>query len=543
MELIPVRNVNTFVFCPRLLWLEHVGGDFVDNEHTLEGHFVHRRVDKPGGKLNAPNEEDEPWHTRSLWLSDDDLGITGKIDLVDAEEDGSCFPVDTKKGSPKDKSELWPADRVQLVLQALLMRAQGMRVEKVAAYYNAVRRRVVVELTTEMISEALDALADARKVFEMEPPPPLEDSPQCRGCSLNQICLPDEVNALTLGEDTKIKRVLAPQTDSLPLYVVGGGTRVGVSKNTLIITPRDAEEDIRKVGLDMVSELNLLGGVQFTTQTLQYCLGRDIPVSFFTTGGWYYGSTFSTMSRNVGVRISQYEHHDKELSLRVAQQLISDKVHNCRVLLRRNATNESDTLKRLKMLRREAEKADSKGSLLGYEGDAARRYWSDFSDMVAEVDDAFEMKGRNRRPPKDATNALLSLGYALLTKDCTRALLNVGLDPYLGMYHTTHHGRPSLSLDLMEPFRPLIVDSTVLQVIKRREIQADDVVRTGQGVMLKDRARKTFIGAYERRMADAITHPVFEYRIDYRRVLAVQARLLSRFLTGEIPTLPAFRTR
>ena len=544
MQVISVRNVNTFTFCPRLLWIEHVGGEFEDNHHTIEGHFIHRRVDKPGGKIAAPIEGDEPWHSRSLWLSDDDLGLNGKLDLVDSDGD-YVFPVDTKKGGPTREGGLWPADQVQLVLQALLLRSNGFMVEKIAAYYNKTRRRVSMDLSIEMITDALDALSSARAVFEMEhPPEPLIDSRKCSGCSLNAICLPDETNALNLKTQHEIRRVLVPTTDALPLYVSTPGAKIGTAKETAVITPPShIDEPVQKVGLGRISEVNLMGGVQFSTQFLQKCMDRDIPVNFFTMGGWYYGGTFSTLSRLVHHRIAQFEAAKEARALKVARALIADKIHNSRVLIRRNGTPDDEFLSTMRRLRGDAGLALSAASLLGFEGDAARRYWAEFSKMISQERPEFVMLGRNRRPPKDPTNALLSLGYAMLTKDCTRALMNAGLDPFLGMFHTTHHGRPSLALDLMEPFRSLIVDSVVLQVVRRQEVSASDFIRAGQGVSLKTGARKTFISAYERRMNDEVQHPLFGYSISYRRILAVQARLLARFLAGEIEEFPEFRTR
>jgi CRISPR-associated protein Cas1 len=131
----------------------------------------------------------------------------------------------------------------------------------------------------------------------------------------------------------------------------------------------------------------------------------------------------------------------------------------------------------------------------------------------------------------------------LLTKDCVLAVRTAGLDAYLGVFHTTHHGRPSMALDLMEPFRPLIADSVVLGVIRRREVSSDGFKNTGQAVAMEQPARRALIAAYERRMAEEITHPLFGYRISYRQVLSVQARLLARTLTGEIDAMPSFRTR
>jgi CRISPR-associated endonuclease Cas1 len=202
-----------------------------------------------------------------------------------------------------------------------------------------------------------------------------------------------------------------------------------------------------------------------------------------------------------------------------------------------------EELPQLKRLIGQVEEATSPEQLLGFEGDAARRYWGLMSSLFASVDERFGMNGRNRRPPLDPTNAMLSYGYALLLKDVTLALSRTGLDPYLGMLHTPHHGNPALALDVMEPFRPIVVDSVVLQVIKRGEVKPEDFVCSGQAVAMKSSARKALLRGYERRMSECITHPVFGYRISYRSILSVQARLLSRVFVKEIPELPSFRTR
>jgi len=138
---------------------------------------------------------------------------------------------------------------------------------------------------------------------------------------------------------------------------------------------------------------------------------------------------------------------------------------------------------------------------------------------------------------------MLSFAYALFTKDWSITLAAVGFDPYLGFYHQPRYGRPALALDMMEPFRPLIPDSVVLWAVNNGVVALNDFLRRGGGVALKDDARRRFILAYEKRMDDLVTHPVFNYRISYRRVLEVQARLLARALTGEIPRLPDFLTR
>jgi CRISPR-associated endonuclease Cas1 len=156
---------------------------------------------------------------------------------------------------------------------------------------------------------------------------------------------------------------------------------------------------------------------------------------------------------------------------------------------------------------------------------------------------AFAFEKRTRRPPADPVNAMLSLGYTLLTRTWLTVLSAVGFDPYLGFYHKPRFGRPALALDLMEPFRPILADSTVIQVVNNGEVKADGFLVAGPAVNLKPHARRAFIAAYERRLAQEVTHPVFGYRVSMRRLLEVQARLLARHLGGEIDEYPHYLVR
>jgi CRISPR-associated protein Cas1 len=155
----------------------------------------------------------------------------------------------------------------------------------------------------------------------------------------------------------------------------------------------------------------------------------------------------------------------------------------------------------------------------------------------------FNFETRNRRPPLDPVNAMLSFCYSMLAKDCAVTLKLVGFDPFLGFYHTAHHGRHALALDLMEEFRPLLADSTVLSVINQGEIQSSDFVKAARAVSLKPAARRKLIKAYERRLDQCIAHPIFGYKVSYRKILEIQSRLLSRLLLGEITEFPAILTR
>lgn len=156
---------------------------------------------------------------------------------------------------------------------------------------------------------------------------------------------------------------------------------------------------------------------------------------------------------------------------------------------------------------------------------------------------SFDFTQRNRRPPTDAVNALLSFAYTLLVRNWTVALSAVGFDPYQGFYHQPRYGRPALALDLMEPFRPLIADSCVIQAINNGEVRPTDFLSAAGSVALTQDGRKRFIAAFERRLSHEVTHPLFGYRISYRRLLELQARLLARHLLGELADYPNFKTR
>lgn len=228
--------------------------------------------------------------------------------------------------------------------------------------------------------------------------------------------------------------------------------------------------------------------------------------------------------------------------------MIEGKIRNCRILLRRNfRTDIAEVLDQLARLAVATRSVEDYGQLLGVEGTAARIYFGAFTSMINDaakpLTDRFASSGRNRRPPRDPLNALLSFCYALLTKDMVAVTLGVGFDPYLGVFHRSRYGRPALALDLAEEFRPLIADSVVLGILNNGEITPADFISRGGAYTLTTDCRRAVIAAYERRLATTITHPVFKYKISYRRVLDVQARLLAAVLVGELPTYTPMVTR
>jgi CRISPR-associated protein Cas1 len=246
------------------------------------------------------------------------------------------------------------------------------------------------------------------------------------------------------------------------------------------------------------------------------------------------------------IRKAQVKEFEKpERSLELARALIAAKISNQRTLLLRN--HESLPKQAGTDLAREsarAAKAESMESLRGHEGQAAAIYFSSFSGMFkGAVAEEFLKYGRQRRPPPDPINSCLSMGYAMLTHECVAALRLARLEPSIGAFHSWRPGRPALALDLMEPFRPLIADSVALTAFNRAELTSGHFRRTTVGCMMTDAGRRAFFNAYERRMATEVTHPMFQYRLSYRRMLVLHARMIAAWLLGEVPSLAFLTTR
>ncbi len=379
-------------------------------------------------------------------------------------------------------------------------------------------------------------------------PSPLEDSPKCARCSLVGICLPDEVNFLVKNE-TSPRPLAVPRDEALPLYVQARGAKVAKKGETLEVFVEDAK--VQTVRLIDVSQLVVMGQVYVTTPTLHELMSREIPISWHSFGGWFLGHTIGTGHKNVELRTAQYRaSFDAQTCLRLARSLVIAKIQNQRTLLRRNwkrDTPPEDLMDGFLQDIRRTQRATNLGELLGAEGQGAARYFSAFGAMLSRNGDDptlnFDFQTRNRRPPTDPVNALLSYAYSLLTRTWTVALTAVGFDCYRGFYHQPRYGRPALSLDMMEPFRPLIADSSVIQAINNGEVRPSDFISAGGSVNLSDDGRKRFIGTFERRLGQEVTHPEFGYKLSYRRLLELQARLLGRYLLGELSEYPNFTTR
>ncbi len=543
-----------WAYCPRRLHLLYAEGRWADNAHTEAGRWEHRGADRREDALPDQGDPDRPRVHRSVTLESEARRLRVKLDLLETR-DGRSIPVEQKHGSLPASGLPWPPERLQVGAQALLLRDHGHECDHGVIYYAASRARVRVELDVQL--EA-DVMAAAREVLgvlaEPQLPQPLLDNPKCVGCSVNGICLPDETNLLRGRErssperdDEPVRRLVPPRDDALPLYVQEQGAQVGKRGETITVSLRGTT--LAEVRLLDISQLVLCGGVMVTHAAIHLLCEAGVPIVHLSSSHWFYGITQGMTLRNAFDRAAQFSASaDPAKALALARAFVIAKGRNQRTLLRRNGPSEAPVLQALRVAIDAIDDAPSIPALLGAEGHIAALYFGAFASMLrprseGDAVGAFDFQGRNRRPPKDPVNAMLSFGYALLAKDATVALLAAGLDPWWGVYHRPRHGRPALALDLMEELRPLVVDSAVLSAVNTGAIDEGCFERSAAGCALNPRGRKAFLKAYEARMDQLVTHPVFGYRISWRRALAVQALLLARVFRGSLADYPAVVTR
>ena len=562
--------VHQFAYCPSRFHLMYVQGRWADNAYTVQGRNVHHRADQLDHVLpnaesptqpetdlltkepaDLPLGDEPPTISRSVALGSERLGLTAKLDLV-STADEFAVPVETKRGRvPDNEQRSWEPERVQLMAQGLLLREHGYQCDHGVLYFAGSRTRVDVPFTADLEARTLDLLAQAKQaVTATTMPPPLDDSPKCVGCSLAGICLPDETLALTrLGdqaaEPPDVRRLYPARDDSLPLYVQEQGATVGKSGDCLVI--RKGKDELGRSPLKDISQLVLCGNISVTAQTIHLLCEAGIPVVHLSSGHWFYGITAGITLRNAYARQAQFQAAaDPARRLALAKAIVAAKGSNQRTFLRRNASPPPDgDLDEMADLLRKVEQAPAVEQLLGLEGNLAARYFANFARLLSprDFDSAWDFNNRNRRPPLDPVNAMLSFGYAMLAKECTVALLAEGLDPWWGLYHQPRHGRPALALDLMEELRPLVVDSAVITAVNTGMVAARDFTRSKAGCILTATGRKAFIRAYEARLDQLVTHPLFDYRCSWRSIIRLQARLLARWLTGDVAAYSGMVTR
>ncbi|MHB9150642.1 MAG: CRISPR-associated endonuclease Cas4g/Cas1g [Thermoleophilia bacterium] len=565
----PARNVAEYAYCPRLFYYMQVEGVFLPSSDTEKGQGVHSRVNRPTALRtatgNEDNDSDRPRVVRSMALSSVRLGLTATLDL--AEITGTvAVPVEHRKGRPKhidteqpsghgrglDDSSVpavgpWPTDRVQLGLQILLLEKNGYTVTHGVLYYATEKLRLDIPADTALEAESLRVLEAAKLCANGPRPLPLVHDPRCPRCSLQPVCLPDEINQqrALLPSAIKPRKVWPPRDDGIHMVAQRDGVRVGISGMELRMTDKNGTT-VREMPLANVESVSVLGSVQISTQALHVLADRGIPVAFLSAAGRLVAMVDPLDSVSAEVRRAQVLRlEDTWVRLELAQALVAAKIWNQRTLLMRNHAELPKTVP--KDMAREAERAraaESVDVLRGHEGQAAALYFDCFAGMLkGPLAAEFLAQGRQRRPPPDPVNSCLSFAYTMLTHECVSALRLARLEPTIGGFHVSRPGRPALALDLMEPFRPLVADSITVSAFNRGELTEGHFLRTSSGCNLTDSGRRAFFNAYGRRMTTEVTHPVFKYRLSYRRMLTLHARMISAWLLEEIPSLAFLTTR
>lgn len=353
------------------------------------------------------------------------------------------------------------------------------------------------------------------------------------------------------------------------LYLTEQYSTLTKDGDTLVVkipANRETGADKRNVRIPLmkVDQVVVLGNCTVTTPALLALLEQQAEVCFLSYHGQFKGRVSNGFTKNGGLRIAQHRAavvNNPNQALLAAKAFVQGKLANMRTLLLR-ANRKLDepavtqaTASLAKLLKQiEALKSDGLpppdpsnpqlnsawGQLLGLEGSGSAAYFGVFNKLLKQD---LGFRKRVRRPPTDPVNAMLSLGYTLLANQVAAAVNLAGLDPYVGFLHGSKYGKPALALDLMEEFRPIVVDSVVLTLINTGAIQAKDFTETLGAYHLTDAGRKTFFQKYEERLNTTIQHPTFNYQVSYRKAIEVQTRLLGKWLVGEIETYIPFMVR
>lgn len=336
--------------------------------------------------------------------------------------------------------------------------------------------------------------------------------------------------------------------------------------NTLYVTnpdvylTKDGENVVAKLDQKEVMRipvLNLEGIVGFnrlgaSPYLMAMCAERNIGMCFLTPSGRFLARVTGATNGNVLLRRKQYRYaDDKDWSLSISKIMIAGKIFNSRKILDRFRRDHGQLIKDMNNYMRTTRLLDNDrlnipsckemDNLRGLEGDAANAYFSLFGQMITSKEEAFAFHGRNRRPPKDPANCLLSFAYTLLTHECQSALETVGLDPYVGFMHTDRPGRVSLALDIMEEFRGYLADRLVLSLINRGQVTAKDFIENGQNnILMTDSCKKTVIAAWQKRKKETITHPFLKEIVPVGLLPYIQAMLLARYIRGNLDGYPVF---
>lgn len=345
-------------------------------------------------------------------------------------------------------------------------------------------------------------------------------------------------------EPREPKELKEPETEPLlrTLFIQEQGAVLEKEDERFLITK--SRKVLKKVPALHVDQIIIFGSCGVTTPAMKFCLQRNIPITLLSSRGQYYGVLESTSgSTNVVLQRQQFlKAEDKDFCLGTAKAIVSAKIKNTRTLLRRH-TDDRQTLDEMDRLVDKAVNATTVDEARGYEGAAAAKF---FPAFVALLKDAMGFTNRNRKPPRDPVNSMLSFGYTLLFYNAFAMVKSCGLHPYVGFFHEIRSGHPALVSDLIEEFRAPIVESLVLYLVNSKVLTAKDFAmpkEPGLPCLLSDEARKLFIHHFEEKMNSPMTHPHTQFKVDYRRCVHLQAQEMARAIRGEVPVYRPMEVR
>ena len=497
-----------------------------------------------------------------LSLESDKWGLTGKVDCI-RRRDGMLIPYEHKRGrsarSADNKPEAWASDRLQVIAYAaLLAEHSGRDITEGRIRYHADNVMVRVPIDDAAYDDLKTAIKRARILqSSIERPPVTENERLCVKCSLEPVCLPEEARLASMlselppeAHEIKQLSLFPADDDRRTLHVLSQGARIGRKGDRLEVSVLGEAPQLhpsREIG-----QIVLHGFAQISTQALRMCGQQEIGVHWITTGGRY-SDAWVSGTGSVQRRIRQYRAFtDAHLCLQLAIRLAEARARGqLSFLLRtsretaRSTAEMQNSIKAIRKLLPPMLRATSIDSLRGYEGSIGAYYFRALPDLIVpEAGEDMKPDGRNRRPPRDRCNALLSFGYALLLKDVMNAIMVVGLDPSLGFFHRPRSQAPPLALDLMELFRVPLVDLPVIASINRKQWDIEnDFDVAGQQVWLSDEGRKKLISVYERRKNDYWRHPVLRRSLSYSRIMELEVRLLEKEWMNEAGLFARMRLR
>ncbi|WP_182353196.1 CRISPR-associated endonuclease Cas1 [Flaviflexus huanghaiensis] len=517
-ESVPISLVAHTLFCERRTWLETMGERAPHSYAMKVGDSDHRRThDASTGRSNRIRARD---------IVDHELGFHGKIDTADVLPSGGLKLTEYKATPVRAQPRVSEAARVQLALQTIALEKEGIHVEEHSVYFTTHHRHVPVVLDESDRAFAIEAVARTHAIISSnQAPAPLVDDSRCEYCSHASICLPDE-----RAESAVSRQIRAADPAGQVLHLSTYGARASLRSGRIVV--RYQGEELASVPIEQVNGVVIHGNVDLSAGLQRELLWRDVPLVWCSSSGRVVGWSRSAYSPNGSTRVEQHV-ASAEGRLGLAREFVSAKIANQATMLRRYVGRTQDAQK-LRELQKEASTAPTLGYLFGIEGTAAGLYFGNFDHFLKDRvrDQVGAFPGRNGKGASDPINICLNYAYALLQAEVLRGVVACGLDPHAGFLHSSKRNKPALVLDLMEEFRAPVADSVVIGAFNNGEVAPSRFLNTGTNFRLDDKSRKALITAFERRVETEFTHPIFGYRVSWRRAMEVQARMVLGYLDG-----------